>query len=227
MRKKLKGPSLLAKDSWRVFRILSEFVEGFETMTEIGPSVSIYGSARTKAGSKYYELAVRLGKAVAEKGFSVITGGGPGIMEAANKGAKMAGGVSCGLAIELPFESDANPFVDPKYRLNFRYFFVRKVMFVRYARAFVLLPGGLGTLDELFETLTLIQTEKIQDVPIYLMGKDYWGKILSSMQEIMLEEGYISEGDLDRLILEDDPDLVASQIEELYNQASSTDTLEM
>ena len=161
-------------DSWRLFGILSEFVEGFETLSSIGPSVSVFGSARLKSTSPYYQIGVDVAYKIAKKGFAIITGAGLSIMEAANKGAQKAQGHSCGLVIDLPFESEPNEFIDPKLKLRFRYFFVRKVMFVRYAQGFVFLPGGYGTLDEMFETLTLIQTKKIQPVPIYLIGTQFW-----------------------------------------------------
>jgi len=209
---------LFAHDSWRVFRIVSEFVEGFETMTNIGPSVSIFGSARLPPESVYYNLAVEVAKHIARKGFAIITGGGPGIMEAANKGAQEAHGKSCGLAIDLPFETELNKYIDAKYRLNFRYFFVRKVMFIRYAQGYVFLPGGVGTLDELFEALTLIQTRKIKAFPIYLMGKDYWVEMIRWMKETMLAQGCISPEDLDMFQITDDPEEVANGIERHYQR---------
>ncbi len=208
--------SALVIDSWRVFRILSEFVDGFEQMTDIGPSVSIFGSARTAPGTPHYELAVSVAKKVTAKGFAIITGGGPGIMEAANKGAKDAHGKSCGLSIDLPFEVKSNSFIDEKYDLNFRYFFVRKVMFVRYAQAFVVLPGGFGTLDELFEALTLIQTKKIKEFPIFLMGESYWAGLIDWLKETALKEGNISPEDFDFFKITDDPDEVADAIQEHF-----------
>lgn len=205
-------------DSWRVFRIVSEFVDGFETMTNLGPSVSIFGSARLPEDSIYYKLAVEVAHHIAAKGFAVITGGGPGIMEAANRGAQEAHGASCGLAIDLPFETDTNRFIDPRYRLNFRYFFVRKVMFIRYAQGYVFLPGGYGTLDELFEALTLIQTKKIKAFPIYLMGKAYWVEMLKWVEETMLAHGCISKEDLNMFHITDDPEEVANGIERHYQR---------
>lgn len=205
-------------DAWRVFRILSEFVDGFETMTDIGPSVSVFGSARVKPGHPYYEMGVTVGEKIAKKGFAIITGGGPGVMEAANRGAQSVHGRSCGVSIDLPFETDCNQYVDPKYRLNFRYFFVRKVMFVRYAQAFVFLPGGFGTLDELFEALTLIQTKKIRIFPIFLMGAAYWKGMLDWLKETVLGEGSLSTEDFDLLTVTDDPDLVANTIEQHYKE---------
>lgn len=209
---------LFTQDSWRVFRIVSEFVDGFETMTNIGPSVSIFGSARLLPNTPYYELAVDVARHVSLKGFAIITGGGPGIMEAANKGAQEVKGNSCGLAIDLPFESEPNRFIDPKYRLSFRYFFVRKVMFIRYAQGYVFLPGGFGTLDELFEALTLIQTKKIKPFPIYLMGRTYWVEMIKWIEETMLAQGCISKEDLKMLQITDDPEEVANGIERHYQR---------
>ncbi len=209
---------LFTHDSWRVFRIISEFVDGFETMTNIGPSVSIFGSARLKEGTPYYDLTVTVAKQISKKGFAVITGGGPGIMEAANRGAQEANGHSCGLAVDLPFETEPNKYIDPKYRLNFRYFFVRKVMFIRYAQGYVFLPGGFGTLDELFEALTLMQTKKMQPFPIYLMGKEYWIEMLSWIGGTMLRHGCISEDDFNLFQITDDPEEVANGIERHYQK---------
>ncbi|MEX1012171.1 MAG: TIGR00730 family Rossman fold protein [Waddliaceae bacterium] len=206
-------------DAWRVFRIISEFVDGFETLTEIGPSVSIFGSARLKPASPYYNLAIDVGQKLGERGFAVITGGGPGIMEAANRGAQSVDSKSCGLAIDLPMESEINPFCDSKYSLKFRYFFVRKVMFIRYAQGYVFLPGGVGTLDELFEALTLIQTEKIKPFPIYLMGKKYWEGLLKWLVDPVLSSGCISQEDLDRINLSDDPEEVVAGIEAHFQQS--------
>ena len=206
----------LSMDSWRVFRIISEFVDGIETMTDLGPSVSVFGSARTEPTSKYYDMGVEMAQKVAEKGFAIITGGGRGLMEAANRGAKAAGGKSCGLGIDLPFEIEQNPYVDHKYNLNFRYFFIRKVMFMRYAQAFVVLPGGFGTLDEFFEALTLIQTRKTKFFPIYLMGTDYWSSLVDWLKETALENKMISKEDLNLWKLSDDPDEVANSIEKNF-----------
>ncbi len=217
----IKGPReerMLTTDSWRVFRIVSEFVDGFETMTDLGPSVSIFGSARLTTASPYYQLAIEVAQQVSKKGFAIITGGGPGIMEAANRGAQSVKGNSCGLVIDLPFESEPNPFIDPRYRLKFRYFFVRKVMFIRYAQGYIFLPGGFGTLDELFEALTLIQTKKINPFPIYLMGKDYWSDMIEWMKKSMLSHNCISPADLDMLLITDDPQEVANGIERHYQR---------
>jgi hypothetical protein len=209
---------LFTTDSWRVFRIISEFVDGFESMTNIGPSVSIFGSARLPSASPYYNLAIDVSQHIAKKGFAIITGGGPGIMEAANKGAQSVNGASCGLSVDLPFESDCNPFIDPKFRLHFRYFFVRKVMFIRYAQGYVFLPGGFGTLDELFEALTLIQTKKIHYFPIYLMGKEYWEGLMEWIEKTMIANGCVSRDDLKLIQITDDPEEIANGIERHYQR---------
>jgi len=209
---------IFSNDSWRVFRIVSEFVDGFETMTQLGPSVSIFGSARLKPASPYYNLAIDLAQKLTERGFAIITGGGPGIMEAANKGAQASNGKSCGLAIDLPMESEPNHFIDQKYKLQFRYFFIRKVMFVRYAQGFVFLPGGYGTLDEFFEALTLIQTQKIHPFPIYLMGKEYWEGLMDWLKGTAFKKGCISEDDLSMIHFTDDPEEVADGIEHHYQK---------
>lgn len=209
---------IFTTDSWRVFRIIAEFVDGFETLQKLGPSVSIFGSTKEKEGSHNYNLAVELGIKLAEKGFSVITGGGPGIMEGANRGAQAAKGKSCGVGVDVPFEEGINNFIDPDYRLKFRYFFVRKVMFIRYAQACVFLPGGYGTLDELFEVLTLIQTEKIRAFPIYLMGSSYWKGLKDWIESNALVKNYMSKEDLKLMIISDDPDEVARGIEINYRK---------
>lgn len=205
-------------DSWRVFRVLSELVEGFETMTDLGPSVSIFGSARLKPATPYYNLAIDVAQHIAKRGFAVITGGGPGIMEAANKGAQSVNGRSCGLSIDLPMESASNLFIDSKYNLRFRYFFIRKVMFIRYAQGYVFLPGGVGTLDELFEALTLIQTKKIHPFPIYLMGISYWEGLMDWIKNTVLANECISPEDLDLIHLTDNPEEVANGIERHYQK---------
>lgn len=214
-------------DAWRIFRILSEFVDGFETMTSIGASVSIFGSARSNRDHPYYQLATEVAKKIAEKGFGIITGGGPGAMEAANKGAQQASGRSCGISVNLPYEEVENRYIDSRYKLRFRYFFVRKVMFIRYAQAFVFLPGGMGTLDELFEALTLMQTNKIKPFPIFLMGKTYWEGLISWLKTDPLKEGYISNSDLERLQFTDDPSFVADEIEKHFRQVGETTTFEL
>ncbi len=210
--------ALFTEDAWRVFRIISEFVDGFETMTNIGPSVSIFGSARFSVESPYYSLAVETARLIASKGFAIITGGGPGIMEAANKGAQEGKGPSCGLSVDLPFEEIANQYIDPKYRLHFRYFFVRKVMFIRYAQGYVFFPGGFGTLDELFEALTLIQTKKIKSFPIYLMGKTYWLEMLQWIEKTVLAHQCISKEDFEMFSITDNPEEVANGIERHYQR---------
>ena len=208
-------------DSWAVFKIMSEFVEGYERMDRIGPCVSIFGSARTKPDNKYYQLAEEIAFQLTQNGYGVITGGGPGIMEAGNKGAHRGKGVSVGLNIELPFEQVDNPYIDRDKIINFDYFFVRKVMFVKYAQGFVVLPGGVGTLDELFEAFTLIQTNKIGEFPIILVGKDFWSGMLSWIKEVMLErENNISPGDLDYIKLVDTPEEVIEIINNFYKRHS-------
>ncbi len=192
----------LHADPWRVMRIQSEFVEGFGALAELGPAVSVFGSARLGADDPAYQLGERVGQALAEAGYAVITGGGPGLMEAANKGALEAGGTSVGLGIELPFETGLNDYVH--LGVNFRYFFARKTMFVKYARGFIVLPGGWGTLDELFEALTLVQTGKITTFPVVLLGVDYWGGLLQWMRSSLQGRGTISSADLDRLLVTDD-----------------------
>jgi uncharacterized protein (TIGR00730 family) len=190
-------------DPWRVLRIQGEFVHGFDTLAELGPAVTIFGSARTPPDHPMYQAAVETARLLAEAGLVIITGGGPGIMEAGNKGAKLAGGVSVGLNIELPFEQTMNPYI--QIPINFRYFFVRKTMFVKYAQAFVIFPGGFGTMDELFESLTLIQTGKIHNFPVILFGSAYWQGFLNWLRETVLVEGKISPADLDLLIVTDSP----------------------
>ncbi len=186
-----------SKNSWQVFRIMAEFVEGFDALTEIGPSVTVFGSARTKPTDPYYQIAYDLGNLLAREGLSVITGGGPGIMEATNKGAMEAGGASAGVGIELPFEASNNAYIDADKNISFRYFFVRKLMFLKYAQAFVAFPGGLGTLDELFESLTLSQTGKTPKFPIILVGRDYWSGLVDWLSSQVLEEGNINANDLE------------------------------
>lgn len=213
----LMGKSF-STDAWRVFRILSEFVDGFENMAQIGPSVSIFGSARLKETHPYYNLGIEAAQHIAKKGFAVITGGGPGLMEAANKGAQSVNGASCGLSIALPTEAASNEFIDSKYNLRFRYFFIRKVMFIRYAQGYVFLPGGYGTLDELFEALTLIQTKKIHYFPIYLLGKDYWEGLIQWLIATPLKQDCITEEDLKLIHITDDPEEIANGIERHYQK---------
>jgi uncharacterized protein (TIGR00730 family) len=196
---------------------MAEFVQGFETLAKMGPCLSIFGSARTKPGHKYYELTVELAKKLAEQGFGIITGGGPGIMEAANKGANMAGGVSVGLNIDLPFEQHSNPFIDRDKSVNFDYFFVRKVMFTKYSQGFIMMPGGWGTMDEFFEVATLIQTRKFTQTPMICMGSAYWNGLFNWMKEVMEEtEANISPGDLDMIKIFDTVDEVVAYLTEFY-----------
>ena len=198
------GADWLHTDPWRVMRIQSEFVEGFGALAELGPAVSVFGSARTHPDDPVYEMGVEVGKALVEAGYAVVTGGGPGAMEAANKGALEAKGVSVGLGIELPFETGLNEYVD--LGVNFRYFFVRKTMFVKSAEGFIVLPGGLGTLDELFEALTLVQTDKVSRFPIVLLGTQFWGGLLDWLRDTCLAAGTISESDFDLVHVTDDID---------------------
>ncbi len=206
------GTDWVHTDPWRVLRMQSEFVEGFGTLAELGPAVTVFGSARTRPETPEYAAGVELGRRIAEAGFAVITGGGPGVMEAANKGATEAGGVSVGLGIELPFETGFNDWVN--LGIYFRYFFVRKVMFLKYAAGVIALPGGVGTMDELFEVVTLVQTGKLSDFPILLYGTDYWLGILGWMRDTMLAEHYISAGDLDLFQLTDDLDEIVAAVTE-------------
>lgn len=203
-------------DSWAIFKIMGEFVNGFEKMSAIGPCVSIFGSARIKPGEPYYELAVNVAKSIADAGYGVITGGGPGIMEAGNKGAHLAGGTSVGLNIELPFEQHDNPYIDSDKSLDFDYFFVRKVMFVKYSQGFVVMPGGFGTLDELFEAITLIQTNKILKFPIILVGSKFWSGLIDWVKDTMLGEGNISAKDLDLIKIVDTEYEVVKIIDAFY-----------
>lgn len=200
-----RGPSdWVHTDPWRVLRIQSEFVEGFGALAELGPAIGVFGSARTKPDDPFYAQAEELGRKLVDAGFAVITGGGPGAMEAANKGASEAGGASVGLGIELPFETGLNQWVDKG--VNFRYFFARKTMFVKYSQGFVVLPGGVGTLDELFEAVTLVQTQKVTSFPVVLLGVDYWSGLIDWLRRTVLAEGKISEADLDLITLTDDID---------------------
>ncbi len=205
-------------DSWAIFKIMGEFVNGFEKMSAIGPCVSIFGSARVRPGEPYYDLAVKVAQRVAEAGYGIITGGGPGIMEAGNKGANLAGGTSVGLNIELPFEQHDNPFIDSDKSLDFDYFFVRKVMFVKYSQGFVVMPGGFGTLDEFFEALTLIQTNKIHKFPIILVGSEFWKGLIDWIKTTLVQEGKISPGDLDLIQLVDTEDEVVNIIDAFYKK---------
>ncbi len=206
-------------DTWRVLRIMGEFVEGFETMAGLGPAVSMFGSARIGPESPVYEAATETARLLAQAGFTIITGGGPGLMEAANKGARAGGGRSVGCTIELPFEGGANPFVDLEVR--FRYFFIRKIMFIKYAHAFVIFPGGFGTLDELFEALTLIQTGKIHDFPVILYGSSFWAGMIDWARATLLANGTIAPSDIERLHICDDPQQICTTIVQAYHQRQS------
>ena len=210
------------EDTWRVFRVMAEFVEGFETLSKLGPCVTIFGSARTKPHSMYYDLAVEVAREFARNGYGVISGGGPGVMEAANKGAKDAGGASVGINIDLPFEQAANPFIDRDKLITFRHFYVRKVMFLKYAQGFVAMPGGFGTMDEMFEVLTLIQTKKVMRSPVILMGKDYWNGLVDWLRRRMLEDGNITEKDLDLFVMTDDPKIAVKTVVDFYGLATNT-----
>ncbi len=206
------------QDLWRIFRIMSEFVDGFETLSQLGPCVSVFGSARTLPDHPYYQLGEAVGRELVKSNYGVITGGGPGIMEAANRGARDAGGVSVGLNIVIPHEQASNPFVDRDKLINFNFFFVRKVMFVKYAQGFIVLPGGYGTLDELFESLTLIQTGKSTRFPIILMGSAYWRGMVDWLRDQVLEAGNISDDDPDLFSITDDPVEAVQIIDRFYQE---------
>lgn len=208
-----------SQDSWQIFKAISEFVEGFDKLGKIGPSVSIFGSARTKPDNKYYEMSVEIAEKLVGKGYGVITGGGPGIMEAGNKGARQANGKSIGLNIVLPFEQVPNQYVDLDKSINFDYFFARKVCFIKYSQGFVVMPGGFGTMDELFESLTLIQTKKIGRFPIVLVGTEFWGGLLDWIKNVMLDvEHNINPEDMNLIRLVDTPDEAVKVIEDFYNK---------
>ena len=223
VKKKSCAKSLLEKedftkeDTWRIFRIMSEFVDGFEVLSKIGKAVSIFGSARSKPDSQFYKLAEEVSYHIAKAGYAIITGSGPGLMEAANKGARRAQGHSIGLNIHLPCEQKPNKYVDTV--LGFRYFFVRKVMFVKYAKAFVILPGGYGTLDEFFEAITLIQTERIAKFPVILFNSQYWKPLIEWLKSTVYRHGNVDQADLDLFILVDEPKEVARAIKKFYAKA--------
>ena len=222
-RKLLDRPSrheTLQSDSWRVLRITSEFVAGFDHLADVYPAVSIFGSARTKLSNQFYNAAVRTAELIGKAGFAIITGGGPGIMEASNKGAKLAGALSIGCNIELPFEQKINEFVDKA--MTFRYFFVRKTMFIKYSEAFITFPGGFGTLDELFGALTLIQTKKITNFPVILFGSDYWGGLIRWLRENVLVANNITQEDVDSIHIVDEPERVRDIVVEFHDQAMMT-----
>lgn len=206
-----------SNDSWSIFKIMAEFVEAYDKMAKAGPCVAVFGSARTKSDHPHYLQAVEIGEKLARAGYGVITGGGPGIMEAGNKGAKQGGGVSVGLNIDLPFEQFHNQYIDRDHYLEFDYFFVRKVVFVKYSQAFVILPGGFGTLDELFEAMTLVQTKKIARRPIVLLGKAFWSGIFDWVVETQLKEAYISEADLSLFKITDSTDEALQFIEDFFS----------
>lgn len=206
-------------DSWAIFKIMGEFVRGYEKLSQIGPCVTIFGSARTKPDQKYYKLTERIAKKIVDHGYGVITGGGPGIMEAGNKGAHLGGGTSVGLNIDLPFEQHDNPYIDRNKSLDFDYFFVRKVMFVKYSQGFVVMPGGFGTMDELFEAITLIQTNKVDKFPIILVGTEFWGGLMEWIRSTLLESfETISEADLDLVQLVDTEDEVIGILDKFYDE---------
>ncbi len=221
-RKDLKNwNEIKTNDSWSVFKIMGEFVDGYEKMSKIGPCISIFGSARTNSNDNYYNLTTEIAKKIVKLGFGVITGGGPGVMEAANKGAKEALGSSVGLNIELPFEQNDNSYIDEDKSLDFDYFFVRKVMFMKYSKGFVVMPGGFGTLDELFEAITLIQTKKAERFPIILVGSEFWNKCYNWIKdELVSKYNYISAKELDLISIVDSSDDVIKIISDFYNEKS-------
>jgi hypothetical protein len=219
MSKQRRWSESKAHSSWQIFKIMAEFVDGFEALAKLGPCISIFGSARTQPGHEYYELTVDIARRLSEEGFGIISGGGPGAMEAANKGAQLGGGKSVGLNIELPFEQHSNPFIDRDANLHFEYFFVRKVMFTKYSQGFVMMPGGFGTMDEFFEVATLIQTRKMSQVPLILVSKSYWSGLLDWMQETMLKKASnISTSDLNFLKIADTPDEVVEHVLNFYSK---------
>ena len=207
-----------SENSWQIFKVMAEVVEGFDSLSRIGPCVSIFGSARTQPDERYYQLAEEIAFGLTQEGYGIITGGGPGIMEAANKGAQRGKGKSVGLNIELPFEQSSNPYIDPDKLIFFNYFFVRKLMFIKYAQGFVVLPGGFGTMDELFEALTLIQTQKIGKFPIVMVGKDYWDGLFQWIQKRLIEEKTISPEDLELFSVVDTADETIVKIDEFYSK---------
>lgn len=210
----------VTKDSWMIFKIMAEFVDGYEKLAAIGPCVSIFGSARLKPEDRYYEMATEIADKITKLGFGIITGGGPGIMEAGNKGAKLGGGKSIGLNIELPFEQHFNPYIDKNYSMDFNYFFVRKVMFVKYSQGFIVMPGGFGTMDEIMEALTLIQTNKIARFPIVLVGSEFWTGLLDWFKNTLLKQGMIKEEDLNLYRVVDTADEAVAHIKAFYDKYS-------
>ena len=219
MSKQRRWSESKANSSWQIFKIMAEFVDGFEALSKIGPCISIFGSARTLPSDSNYLLSVEIAKRLSEEGFGIISGGGPGIMEAANKGAQLGGGKSVGLNIDLPFEQHANPFIDREGNLNFEYFFVRKTMFTKYSQGFVMMPGGFGTMDEFFEVATLIQTGKMSQVPLILVGSDYWKGLLDWMKQTMLHQANnISQVDLELLLIADTANEVVDHMLKFYSK---------
>ena len=211
--------AIKTNDSWAIFKIMGEFVNGYEKLSQIGPCVSIFGSARTKPDHKFYKLTEEVAKKIVEHGYGIITGGGPGVMEAGNKGAHLAGGTSVGLNIHLPFEQHDNPYIDNDKNINFDYFFVRKVMFVKYSQGFVVMPGGFGTLDELFEAITLIQTNKIDKFPIILVGREFWSGLIDWVRNTLLDSFQnISSGDIDIIQVVDTADEVIEILDKFYDE---------
>lgn len=208
----------ISKDSWMIFKIMAEFVDGYEKLAKIGPCVSIFGSARLQEDHKYYKMSVEIAEKITELGFGIITGGGPGVMEAGNRGARQAGGKSIGLNIELPFEQHFNPYIDKNYSMDFNYFFVRKVMFVKYSQGFIVMPGGFGTLDELSEALTLIQTLKIAKFPIVLVGSEFWSGLIDWFTSTLVREGMINEADLSLFRIVDTADEAVAHIKAFYDK---------
>lgn len=216
-----KWSKIKGENSWTMFKVIAELVDGFEKLNSLGPCISIFGSARTKPDQEYYQLTVEIARTLVNEGYGIISGGGPGIMEAANKGAYLEDGLSVGLNIELPFEQSGNQYIDPDKNLEHRYFFVRKVMFVKYSQAFIVMPGGFGTLDELFETITLIQTEKISKIPVILVGSEFWTGLKKWVSDVVLNEfGNISPDDLDLLPIVDTPQEVLTIIQNFYGESS-------
>lgn len=207
-------------DSWQIFKIMAEFVQGFEKLAKIGPCVSVFGSARTKPSDPHYKLAEEISYLLTKKGYGVITGGGPGIMEAANKGAHFSGGKSVGLNIKLPFEQQANPFIDPENLVEFDFFFVRKVIFMKYAQGYIVLPGGFGTLDELFEAITLIQTDKLVQFPIIMVDSNYWAGLIGWIKDKLLDGGNISPQDMEIIRVVDTAEDAVQQIDAFYKKYS-------
>ena len=217
--RRIKREDFTKEDTWRVFRIMAEFVEGFETLSKVGRAISFFGSSRLKPEDKYYKVATQIAYLLVKEGYAIITGGGPGAMEAANKGARKARGKSIGLNIQIPHEQKPNKYVD--LLLDFRYFFCRKVMFLKYGKAFVILPGGFGTLDELFESLNLIQTERVERFPVVLVGSEYWENLIGWLKDTALKRKCLSRSDLDIFTIVDSPEEVVSTIKNFYKESNA------